>query len=148
MADLVVDLYGTRIGSLRGDWRAFDLMFESSGVRTFGIDSPILKPAPEALATVIYDEEYGARPCSIALMARSNSLPRMTSSRKPTRRTTGKWRSRSPASTGTRNSREPTSSKRVAPGDSQIPNAPSTTRYTPCSKAFGTKRRIHEPTNS
>ncbi len=45
MADLVVELYGTRIGSLTGDWRTFDLMFDSGAVRTFGIDSPVLSVA-------------------------------------------------------------------------------------------------------
>ena len=45
MADLVVELYGTRIGTLKGDWRTFDLKFEPGAVRTFGIDSPILSVA-------------------------------------------------------------------------------------------------------
>ncbi len=45
MADLVVELYGTRIGTLEGDWRTFDLQFEPGAVRTFGIDSPILSVA-------------------------------------------------------------------------------------------------------
>lgn len=45
MADLVVELYGTRIGTLKGDWRTFDLEFEPGAVRTFGIDSPILSVA-------------------------------------------------------------------------------------------------------
>ena len=45
MVDLVVELYGTRIGTLKGDWRTFDLEFESGAVRTFGIDSPILSVA-------------------------------------------------------------------------------------------------------
>lgn len=42
MADLVIELYGTRIGALKGDWRTFDLEFEPGAVRTFGIDSPVL----------------------------------------------------------------------------------------------------------
>lgn len=45
MADLVVELYGTRIGALKGDWRTFDLMIESNAVRSFGIDSPVLSIA-------------------------------------------------------------------------------------------------------
>lgn len=45
MADLAVELYGTRIGTLKGDWRTFDLEFEPSAVMTFGIDSPILSVA-------------------------------------------------------------------------------------------------------
>ena len=45
MADLVVELYGTLIGTLKGDWRTFDLVIESDAVRTFGIDSSILSVA-------------------------------------------------------------------------------------------------------
>lgn len=45
MADLIFELYGTRIGALKGDWRTFDLEFEPGAVRTFGIDSPILSVA-------------------------------------------------------------------------------------------------------
>ena len=45
MADLAVELYGERIGTLKGDWRTFDLEFEPSAVMTFGIDSPILSVA-------------------------------------------------------------------------------------------------------
>lgn len=45
MADLTVELYGVRIGSLTGDKRTFDLMIEPDAVRTFGIDSPILSIA-------------------------------------------------------------------------------------------------------
>jgi len=45
MAELVVELHGTRIGTLKGDWRTFDLEFEPGAVRTFGIDSPILSVA-------------------------------------------------------------------------------------------------------
>ncbi len=45
MGDLVVELYGALFGTLRGDWRTFDLMIEPGAVRTFGIDSPILSVA-------------------------------------------------------------------------------------------------------
>lgn len=45
MAELVVELYGSRIGALKGDWRTFDLEFDPGAVRTFGIDSPILSVA-------------------------------------------------------------------------------------------------------
>ena len=45
MADLVVELYGARIGKLTGDARTFDLAIEPEAVRAFGIDSPILSIA-------------------------------------------------------------------------------------------------------
>ncbi|MDF1522817.1 MAG: HipA domain-containing protein [Trueperaceae bacterium] len=45
MADLRVELYGTRIGTLTGDVRTFDLMVEPDAVKAFGIDSPILSIA-------------------------------------------------------------------------------------------------------
>lgn len=45
MADLIVELYDTRIGVLTGDARAFDLMVEPGAVKAFGIDSPILSIA-------------------------------------------------------------------------------------------------------
>jgi serine/threonine-protein kinase HipA len=45
MADLVVELYGTRAGALAGTWRAFDFLPDAAAVTRFGIDSPILSVA-------------------------------------------------------------------------------------------------------
>jgi serine/threonine-protein kinase HipA len=45
MADLVVELYGTRAGVLRGTWRTFDFLPDPAAVVKFGIDSPILSVA-------------------------------------------------------------------------------------------------------
>ncbi len=45
MADLVVELYGTRAGSLTGSWRTFDFQPDLSAVTRYGIDSPILSVA-------------------------------------------------------------------------------------------------------
>jgi serine/threonine-protein kinase HipA len=45
MADLVVELYGTRAGVLRGTWRTFDFLPDAAAVTRFGIDSPILSVA-------------------------------------------------------------------------------------------------------
>lgn len=45
MADLVVELYGTSTGVLRGTWRAFDFVPDAAAVVKFGIDSPILSVA-------------------------------------------------------------------------------------------------------
>lgn len=45
MADLVVELYGTRVGTLVGTWRTFDIRIDPAAVQTFGIDSPILSVA-------------------------------------------------------------------------------------------------------
>ncbi len=42
MADLVVELYGTRVGVLAGTWRTFDFSPDPAAVAEFGIDSPIL----------------------------------------------------------------------------------------------------------
>ena len=45
MADLVVELYGTRAGVLAGTWRTFDFLPDPAAVAKFGIDSPILSLA-------------------------------------------------------------------------------------------------------
>ncbi len=45
MADLLVDLYGKRIGTLTGPWRTFDFVTNPDAVADFGIDSPILSVA-------------------------------------------------------------------------------------------------------
>lgn len=45
MADLVVELYGVRVGSLTGGWRTFDFVADLGAVEAFGIDSPILSVA-------------------------------------------------------------------------------------------------------
>jgi serine/threonine-protein kinase HipA len=42
MADLVVELYGTRAGVLAGTWRTFDFLPDGAAVTRFGIDSPVL----------------------------------------------------------------------------------------------------------
>lgn len=45
MADLVVELYGTRVGVLTGPWRIFDFVTDPGAVVEFGIDSTILSAA-------------------------------------------------------------------------------------------------------
>ncbi|MEK8228633.1 HipA N-terminal domain-containing protein [Oerskovia sp. M15] len=45
MGDLVVELYGQRVGTLKGTWRTFDLVPEPEAVRRYGLDSPILSVA-------------------------------------------------------------------------------------------------------
>jgi serine/threonine-protein kinase HipA len=45
MADLIVELYGTRAGVLTGTWRTFDFLPDPAAVARFGIDSPILSVA-------------------------------------------------------------------------------------------------------
>lgn len=45
MADLIVELYGTRVGVLKGTWRTFDFLPDPKAVAKFGIDSPILSVA-------------------------------------------------------------------------------------------------------
>lgn len=51
MADLVVELYGVRVGTLVGDWRTFDFVGCVDGVERFGLDSMILSCAiPLAIA--------------------------------------------------------------------------------------------------
>ncbi|WP_454294987.1 type II toxin-antitoxin system HipA family toxin [Salana multivorans] len=45
MADLVVELYGTRVGTLAGDWRTFDFHADPAAVDRFGLDSPVLSVA-------------------------------------------------------------------------------------------------------
>jgi len=45
MADLVVELYGMRVGTLTGTWRTFDFQIDPAAVLEFGIDSLILSVA-------------------------------------------------------------------------------------------------------
>ena len=45
MADLIVELYGIRVGTLIGSWRTFDLRIDPAFVDRFGIDSPIISVA-------------------------------------------------------------------------------------------------------
>jgi hypothetical protein len=53
VADLVVELYGTRVGALSGMWRTFDFVPDPAAVARFGIDSTILSVAipPSRLAS-------------------------------------------------------------------------------------------------
>jgi serine/threonine-protein kinase HipA len=53
MADLVVELYGTRAGVLAGTWRAFDFLPDAAAVTRFGIDSPILSAAIPLTAVTV-----------------------------------------------------------------------------------------------
>lgn len=53
MADLVVELYGTRVGVLNGTWRAFDFLPDPAAVARFGIDSPILSVAIPLTAVTV-----------------------------------------------------------------------------------------------
>ena len=53
MADLVVELYGTRAGALKGTWRTFDFLPDRAAVTMFGIDSQIMSVAiPLTVAAV------------------------------------------------------------------------------------------------
>ena len=45
VGDLEVELYGRRLGALRGDWRTFDLSPDPSATAYFGLDSTILSLA-------------------------------------------------------------------------------------------------------
>jgi serine/threonine-protein kinase HipA len=45
MADLVVELYGTRAGVLSGPWRTFDFVPDPAAAARFGIDSTVLSVA-------------------------------------------------------------------------------------------------------
>jgi serine/threonine-protein kinase HipA len=45
VADLVVELYGMRIGVLAGPWRTCDFLPDPAAVAKFGIDSPVLSVA-------------------------------------------------------------------------------------------------------
>ena len=53
MADLVVELYGTRAGLLSGPWRTFDFVPDPAAAARFGIDSTVLSVAiPLAVVAV------------------------------------------------------------------------------------------------
>jgi serine/threonine-protein kinase HipA len=45
MGDLVVELYGARVGTLSGTWRDFDFTPDPAAVARFGLGSPILSAA-------------------------------------------------------------------------------------------------------
>jgi serine/threonine-protein kinase HipA len=45
VADLIVELYGKRVGVLAGPWRTFDFVTNLDAVAEFGIDSPVLSVA-------------------------------------------------------------------------------------------------------
>jgi serine/threonine-protein kinase HipA len=45
MTDLIVELYGTRVGMLAGPWRTFDFLTAPAAATEFGIDSQILSVA-------------------------------------------------------------------------------------------------------
>ncbi len=45
MGDLLVELYGQRLGVLRGDWRTFDLVPDPAAAVHFGLDSSVLSIA-------------------------------------------------------------------------------------------------------
>jgi serine/threonine-protein kinase HipA len=45
MADLIVELYGVRVGVLTGPWRTFDFLTDPAAVAEFGIDSQVLSLA-------------------------------------------------------------------------------------------------------
>src|SRR5215472_5014566 len=45
MADLIVELYGLRVGVLSGPWRTFDFEIAPEAVAEFGIDNQILSVA-------------------------------------------------------------------------------------------------------
>ena len=45
MGDLVVELYGQRLGRLSGDWRTFDLIPDPAAARHFGLDSTVMSLA-------------------------------------------------------------------------------------------------------
>jgi serine/threonine-protein kinase HipA len=53
MADLVVELYGTRAGVLAGTWRTFDFLPDAAAVSKFGLDSPILSAAIPLTAVAV-----------------------------------------------------------------------------------------------
>lgn len=53
MTDLVVELYGTRAGALKGTWRTFDFLPDRAAVTMFGVDSQIMSVAiPLTVAAV------------------------------------------------------------------------------------------------
>lgn len=45
VGDLVVELYGQRLGALRGDWRSFDLDPDPAAALRFGLDSTVMSIA-------------------------------------------------------------------------------------------------------
>ncbi len=53
MADLIVELYGTRAGVLSGPWRTFDFVPHPEAVARFGIDSSVLSVAIPLAAVAV-----------------------------------------------------------------------------------------------
>lgn len=77
MADLVVELYGTRIGTLAGTWRTFDFVADPGAVETFGLDSLILSVAIPLAAVPTRAGKARRRNFFLELLPEGQMLTRM-----------------------------------------------------------------------
>jgi serine/threonine-protein kinase HipA len=77
MADLVVELYGTRAGTLTGTWRTFDFLPDVAAVTRFGIDSPILSVAIPLTAVAVRSRRERRRNFFRELLPEGRMLTRL-----------------------------------------------------------------------
>jgi serine/threonine-protein kinase HipA len=78
MADLVVELYGTPAGILRGTWRSFDFLPDPAAVARFGIDSPILSVAIPLTAMAVRSRKERRQNFFRELLPEGRMLPRLS----------------------------------------------------------------------
>jgi serine/threonine-protein kinase HipA len=77
MADLVVELYGTPVGTLAGTWRTFDFLPDPVAVARFGIDSPILSVAIPLAAVAVRSRKERRRNFFRELLPEGRMLTRL-----------------------------------------------------------------------
>lgn len=77
MADLVVELYGTPVGTLTGTWRTFDFLPAPAAVTRFGIDSLIMSVAIPLAAVAVRSRKERRRNFFRELLPEGRMLTRL-----------------------------------------------------------------------
>jgi serine/threonine-protein kinase HipA len=77
MADLIVELYGTRAGVLAGPWRTFDFVPDPAASARFGIDSTILSVAIPLAVVAVRSRKERRRNFFRELLPEGRMLTRM-----------------------------------------------------------------------
>ncbi|MGY0503410.1 HipA N-terminal domain-containing protein [Nocardia sp. FBN12] len=80
MADLVVELYGTRVGTIVGTWRNFDFIADAAAVDKFGIDATILSMSIPLAAIATRSRKDRRQNFFRELLPEGRMLARMASS--------------------------------------------------------------------
>ncbi|MFD3507459.1 HipA N-terminal domain-containing protein [Nocardia sp. NPDC058666] len=101
MADLLVELYDTHIGTLVGTWRNFDFIADSAAVEKFGIDSTILSMSTPLTAIATRPRKDRRQNFFRELLPEGRMLTRLAARpRWQACRTRSSWRIPSTAGTG------------------------------------------------